>query len=120
MGADPDVFAEGMLDRWNEAVPTQSSAILLLAPRERTFTVQVRFPVDSEYYEGRDDAYWFEKGVVPPSYAARIESVISPAVVPYFSKDDWEGGVHAAVNAVSGIIESAPKSAPENETRPST
>lgn len=120
MGATPESVADGMLNKWKETVSARSTGLLLLAPRERTFTVQIRMPVDIESYEGRDDAYWFEKGVLPPSYMARVKSVIEPAVVPYFRKEDWEGGIGAAIDAVNGIIENAPSGVSEDESPPST
>lgn len=120
MGANPEDLAGNALDKWKQERPARLSAMLLLAPRERTFTVQIRMPVDFESYQGRDDAYWFDNGVLPPSYRARIKSVIEPAVVPFFKESDWEGGIQAAIDAVNEMIGDARAIASDGESKPSS
>ncbi|GEM_PF-3865007 len=101
-GVVPADFADAMLDRWSSSVgERRHSAILLLSPTERTFVFQLRMAIDESAYAGRPDAYWFEKGKVPPSFAAQLKKIIEPAVVPSFRKGDWEAGLRAGLTAVT-------------------
>jgi len=104
-GASEEEYATMMLDRWRSvSTGTKHSALLLLATRDRSFTTQVRLWLADRQFEGRPDAYWFEKGVMPPSFVDQLESILSPAVTPHFGKDDWEGGILAGLDAVTAAI----------------
>lgn len=104
-GDSPDEFADSMLDQWREAtLAGRSSAIMLLVPNDRTFTLQVRMPIEAEDYQGRPDAYWFEKGTVPPSYVKRLEQIMEPAVVPGFKEGDWQRGLSEGLDAVERAL----------------
>lgn len=113
-GASEEEYAGMMLDRWRSvSTGSKHSALLLLATRDRSFTVQVRLWLADRDFEGRPDAYWFAKGIMPPSFVNQLQSILSQAVVPHFGKDDWEGGISAGLDAVTAAI---PEGAATGET----
>lgn len=107
--ASPEEIADGFLDQWVGANPPgDNSAILLLVPDDRTFIVQVRMQLDPELYEGRPDAYWFEKGTLPPSRVKKLKVIIEQAVVPGFKEGDWERGLNDGINALEMTLRAPP------------
>lgn len=104
-GSSPESFAEEMLARWKKSeTDSPHWAIMLLLPEQRTFVFHLDATLDQENYRGRDDAYWFEKGEVPPSYRSHLKSVLSSVVKPHFKEDDWSGGFVAALNALEKML----------------
>ncbi len=100
-GASEKDFCEAVLARWRTPSPTAlHQVVLLLATQDRSFTVHLNIALGDVNYSQRPDAYWFERGTVPPSFVERIKTITNQAVVLPFRNEKWEEGILAAIDAI--------------------
>lgn len=91
-----EVVADEFIAQIRESMADKRGvAVLLLAPKEREFTFQMNAPT----VEGERD---------PTAFSKEVERKLPAAVVPYFGKDDWDGGARAALAAILAEVSVAP------------
>lgn len=101
-GKKPKLVADALLDRWLEAEKNGgNAAILLLAPNDRTFTVQIRADVEDVEAAKRS----LEEEGNAKLLLSQLADLIQPAVVPFFKNKEWAGGLSAAIDAIESEID---------------